>query len=103
MENLQKADYRNGMTPKEIYKFAIQKTKAKIKRNGQMIRLFADKNLDYYLINISGVAFIGSYLNSEFDKEMNPFFKKRQVWYTDDNKMKLQELCVISRNLGHNF
>jgi hypothetical protein len=94
------ADYRNGRTAKEIYQFAKDKAKKMIKKDGQMIRLFADTNLDYYLVNISGVAFIGSFLNSKRNKEMNPFFKNKKVWFTDDNKMKLQELCIVNRNLG---
>ena len=86
--------YRNGRTIKEAIDFAKQKSL--VLKNGHLIRLFADVNFDYYLYKNEDIIYIGSYLNSEIDKEMKKIFKHKEIIFMLDKngvkKMKLQKL-----------
>lgn len=88
------ANYRNNRTIKESIDFA--KEKALTLKNREMIRLFADDNFDYYIYREDDTAYIGSFVNSTLDKEMNQIYKNKEVIYMLNDKgvqtMKLQRL-----------
>lgn len=78
-----KADYQNQKNYIQTLVFA--KNKAKKLPNKKMIRLFADKNICFYLYRENNITFIGSYVDGT-EKEMNNFFSKKDVFYFTDNK-----------------
>jgi len=94
------ADYRNGKTLKEVFKFAQKK--AAVLKNRQMIRLFADVDFGFYLFKESNVVYIGSCCDGS-DKEMPKFFKNKEVIDMDDAEgttiMKMQRL--FKKNVYH--
>jgi hypothetical protein len=84
------AIYRENKTVKEV--LAIAKEKANLLENRKMIRLFADENYSFYLYKEGGAVYIGSYVNSESEKEMPNFFANKEIFYLTNNETKVNSM-----------